>query len=67
MKTGRDVLEEALLLRQQGKSTEALDRLKRALEMEPSNADALFTFGSLTEETGDGETALSYYNRALEV
>jgi tetratricopeptide (TPR) repeat protein len=67
VKTGSDVLEEALLLRQQGDPTEALDRLKIALEMEPNNADALFMFGSLTEDMGDYDTALSYYNRALEV
>jgi len=66
IKTALDVVEEALLLRQQGKPTEALDRLREALGTEPANADALFTFGSLTEEMGDNDGALQYYDRALE-
>src|SRR5674476_446560 len=60
VKTGSDVLEEALLLYQQGDPTEALDRLKIALEMEPDNADALFMYGSLTEEMGDNDMCLLY-------
>jgi len=61
-----DVLEEALLLRQQGKPKDALNRVTEALSMDPSNVDALFTSGSLTEELGNGDQALSYYERALE-
>jgi len=65
-KTAMDVLEEALLLRQQGKPKDALNRVTEALSMDPSNVDALFTSGSLTEELGNGDQALSYYERALE-
>ncbi|MEI7828013.1 MAG: tetratricopeptide repeat protein, partial [Euryarchaeota archaeon] len=62
-KTALDIVEEALLLRKQGKLKDALDRLGEALKVEPSNADALFTYGSLIEEMGDSYEALTYYDR----
>lgn len=60
----RKVLVESIRFHQDGKLTDAEKGFKRVLELDPYNADACFSLGSLSEAKGDLTGALGYYSAA---
>lgn len=53
------------LLIQLDKVEEAKSDLKKAIEVEPENADLYFTLGVLLDETGDRDGAVTSYKKAI--
>lgn len=49
----------------QGRLLEALDRLRRAAELDPASATVMNQLGNLQQDLGDQTAALSYYRRAV--
>ncbi|MBY0547107.1 MAG: tetratricopeptide repeat protein [Candidatus Obscuribacterales bacterium] len=60
----RQVLLHGIKLHQEGKLSEAEVKFKQVLTLDPYNADACFSLGSLAEGNGDLAGALGFYSTA---
>src|SRR5690606_36814298 len=61
------IISEANVQLQMGNRDEFKSLIQLALEKDPKNPELLFNLGILAAEAGDTETAMSYYNKALEL
>jgi protein O-GlcNAc transferase len=61
----QQLVEQAHLLRQQGRLVEALDRFKQAVAAAPERAEWLNELGNLHQDLGDQDSALTCYRRAV--
>lgn len=59
--------QEVSLLLKMGKTAEAKEELKAAIEAEPTNADLYFNLGYLNEQLEDKQAAIEAYKKAMEV
>lgn len=57
----------AVAYMQRGQYEPAMEKLERALEQDPKNADAETTLGVLYETLGDRETAGTHYRKAVQL
>lgn len=60
----RHVLVQGIKLHQNGNLSDAEQKFKQVLKLDPYNADACFSLGSLAEGKGDLAGALGYYSAA---
>ena len=57
----------AVALHSVGKTSEALDTLKRAHERQPSHSDLILTLATISRDDGDPESAIHYARKLLEL
>ncbi len=61
------IIEEVNYLLSQGKQSEAIGKMEKAIELDDSNASLHFALGTAYDSTGDTDKAVASYSKALEL